>query len=153
MKNINETLRSAEAQQDLPLNPLSPPSQEDLLRIRKYLSIQGIYRWMLDDLSQRIGGTTDKQIAKALGMDTGYFSRIMQGSASFSCEKELQLMRLCGRGDPVYWRLYQMGMDPTTLRCLETESEKTIRELKEENQRLREEQAVLSRALRGDQIK
>lgn len=108
-----------------------------------------VYRWMIQRLEERTGEVTDKQIAGYLDMDPGQFSRIVtHGSANFSCEKELQFMRLCGSGAPVWWTLHRIGLDATSVRPLESEYERQIRALQEENERLRRDQEVISEFLR-----
>lgn len=154
MKDIEKTLRLApreqEEQEQFHFSSFDPPSHDEMEGIRKHQSLQAVYRWMLEDFSSRMGGITDKQMAAQLGMDTGYFSRVMQGGANFTNEKELRFMSICGRGDPVFWRTYWMGLDPCWLRPLESEAERRIRELEEENERLRHAQGILTRAIRGE---
>lgn len=138
-----------EDQAVLPLHAFDPPSATEVAGLKKHQSLCSVYRWMLSDLSSRIGGVTDKQMADQLDIDPGYFSRVMQGQASLCQEKEHRFMAICGRGDPVFWRLLQIGMDPCWLRPLESESERTIRELEDQVKSLQHEQDVLIRALRG----
>lgn len=156
MRQMNDNIRpihgSEEEQQCLPIVSFDVPSATEVEGLQKHQSLSSVYRWMLNDLGARIGGITDKQMATQLDMDSGYFSRVMQGQASFSQAKEQRFMAICGRGDPVFWRILKIGMDPTWLRPLESESERTIRELEEQVEQLQNEQRTLIRALKGEEV-
>lgn len=114
-------------------------------------TLSAVYRWMIQRLTDRVGEIYDKQLAAHLNVDPAHFSRVVtHGTSSFCFEQEERLMRLCGSGAPVFWRLHKLGMDPTSVRHLESEYERQIRELREENEQLKRDRAAISRALRGE---
>lgn len=48
-------------------------------------------------------------LAKALGIDKGHWSRIVQGRAHFPTKKRIQLMRLCGNYAPIQYEAATIG--------------------------------------------
>lgn len=77
------------------------------------------------------GFEADKQVYRELGIDAGHWSRIMRGDAHFPVDKLPELMDLCGNEVPLMWLLHARGYDVATLRHLETETQRALREANE----------------------
>jgi hypothetical protein len=76
-------------------------------------------------------GKQDKFIAADIGMQDAVWSRCKTGQNSPSGEQLVRLMQACGNSAPLYWLLLQMGYDPASLRPLESETERALREANE----------------------
>ncbi|MBO9717496.1 MAG: hypothetical protein J7507_11990 [Pseudoxanthomonas sp.] len=94
-------------------------------------------------------GLQDKAIAAEIGMQDAVWSRCKTGQNSPSGEQVVRLMQRCGNAAPLYWLLLQMGLDPASLRPLESETERQLREALEQVARLQADKRVLAEALRG----
>lgn len=94
-------------------------------------------------------GLQDKVIAADVGVQDAVWSRVKTGQNSLSGEQLVQLMERCGNAAPLYWLLLQMGMDPASLRPLESESERRVRELTEQLDAERTRSRILTEALHG----
>jgi hypothetical protein len=90
------------------------------------------------ELCAKVGGYSyDKELSGPLNLDKGQLSRWQSGQEGILWDKLVRVMDYCGNHAPVYWMLYQLGYDITSLRKRETELEKRNRELMEENKELR----------------
>lgn len=92
------------------------------------------------------GYAYDKSLEDALkksgcSVDNTQLTRWKQGGEGIKWEKFSALMDVCGNDAPLLWMLSQRGYDLTSLRRLESETER-------ENRLLREENAALRRVLR-----
>src|SRR5579875_3683077 len=77
------------------------------------------------------GFQADKQLYGPLEIDPGHWSRILRGEAHFPVDKLTALMDLCGNEAPLIWLTNARGYDPRSLRKLETETERALREERE----------------------
>lgn len=94
-------------------------------------------------------GLQDKAIAAEIGMQDAVWSRCKTGQNSPSGEQLVRLMQRCGNSAPLYWLLIQLGYDPASLRPLESETERQLREAREQIAQLTHDKRVLAEALRG----
>lgn len=94
-------------------------------------------------------GLLDKIVAADLGMQEAVWSRIKTGQNSLSIEGLSTLMDRCGNEAPLNWLLLKRGYDPRTLRKLETETERQLREAHEALDAERVKVRVLTEALHG----
>lgn len=88
------------------------------------------------------GYALDKELQIELGADKAQFSRWLSGQEGILWPKLVKLMDTCGNHAPVMWMLHQLGYDLSSLRRRESETERHLREVLEEN-------AALKRVLRG----
>lgn len=95
------------------------------------------------------GFDADKQVYKDLEIDAGHWSRITRGEAHFPVDKLTALMDLCGNEAPLIWLTNARGYDARSLRKLETETERALREEREALKREREKTALLTELLQG----
>lgn len=79
----------------------------------------------------------DKQLQTALSVDKGQFSRWQNGQEGVKWPALAKLMDYCGNDAPVLWMNYARGYDLHAMRQRETELEKKLREVREENAALR----------------
>lgn len=94
-------------------------------------------------------GKQDKFIAADIGMQDAVWSRCKTGQNSPSGEQLVRLMQSCGNSAPLYWLLLQMGFDPASLRPLESETERSLRETREALEAERNKTRILTEALHG----
>lgn len=94
-------------------------------------------------------GMHDKSIAIEANVDNAVLSRAKTGEARLSFEALNALMDSTGSEAPLYAYLLRRGYDPRSLRKLETETERLLREEREKNARLVHDKRVLIEALRG----
>lgn len=94
-------------------------------------------------------GKQDKFIAADIGMQDAVWSRCKTGQNSPSGEQLVRLMQTCGNPAPMVWMLLQMGMDPASLRPLESETERKLREAHEALDAERNKTRILTEALHG----
>lgn len=94
-------------------------------------------------------GLQDKAVAAEIGMQDAVWSRCKTGQNAPSGEQLVRLMRRCGNNAPLYWLLLQLGYDPSSLRPLESESERKVRELTEALEAERTRSRILTEALHG----
>lgn len=92
------------------------------------------------------GYTYDKTLEEALkksgcNVDNTQLTRWKQGGEGIKWEKFSSLMDVCGNDAPLLWMVSQRGYDLSSLRRLESETER-------ENRMLREENAALRRVLK-----
>lgn len=102
------------------------------------------------ELCAKVAGfTIDKQLLDELKVDKSQFSRWHNGQEGIVWPKFARLMDVCGNDAPLLWMLYQRGYDIGALRKRESELERQIRELREQNERLKMEKRVLVEAVSG----
>lgn len=95
------------------------------------------------------GFEADKQVYRALDIDASHWTRITRGEAHFPVDKLGDLMDLCGNEAPLIWLTHARGYDPASLRKRETETERALREAREQLDAERMKVRVLTDALRG----
>lgn len=95
------------------------------------------------------GYALDKELQLELGVDKAQFSRWHSGQEGIVWPKFSKLMDLCGNDAPLLWMLHQRGYDIAVLRKRETETERQLRQVREELERERLKNAALVDALRG----
>jgi hypothetical protein len=95
------------------------------------------------------GFESEKQVYGALDIDAGHWSRITRGDAHFPVDRLSALMTLCGNEAPLIWLAHARGYDPASLRKLETDTERRLREAQELVLQLQHDKRVLTEALRG----
>ena len=79
----------------------------------------------------------DKQLALALKVDKGQFSRWCSGTEGVMWGKLAALMDVCGNDAPLLWMAHQRGYDLHAMRKRESELERELRHAREENLALR----------------
>ncbi len=90
-----------------------------------------------------LGGlAADKEVYMPLAIDAGHWSRILRGEAHFPVDKLPALMDLCGNEAPMLWLLRARGYDATSLRKLETETERQLRQAQDRIRQLELEREV-----------
>lgn len=80
----------------------------------------------------------DKELQQRLGVDKAQFSRWHSGAEGIVWPKFSQLMDVCGNDAPVLWMLHQRGYDLHSVRKTETETERKLRQVMDENRLLRQ---------------
>lgn len=96
------------------------------------------------ELCAEVAGLEPKQIQAGLGLDKAQWSRWTTGQEGVVWAKVAALMDLCGNDAPLMWMAHARGYDLSSMRKRETEMERQIRALREEN-------AALRRVLMGAQ--
>lgn len=94
-------------------------------------------------------GRLDKIIAADIGAQEAVWSRIQTTGKGFSLEQLSLLMDTCGNEAPLHWLLLHRHYDPRSLRKLETDTERKLRESEERVRMLEHDKRVLTEALRG----
>lgn len=84
-------------------------------------------------------GLLDKVIAADVGLQEAVWSRAKTGGAHLSLESLIALMQRCGNEAPLHWLLLRMNYDPRSLRQLEDEKDRKIRERDERIAKLEQE--------------
>jgi plasmid maintenance system antidote protein VapI len=84
-----------------------------------------------------VAGLEPKQVGGALKWDKAQWSRWTGGQEGVVWPKLQALMDHCGNDSPVLWMLMQRGYDLASLRKKESELERQLRMVIEENQALR----------------
>lgn len=82
-------------------------------------------------------GLDRKQVYSALGIDGATWSRIESGKAYFQPNKLEQLMDLCGNEAPLMWLVNARGYDWASVREKQSEVEKQLAKMQQENADLR----------------
>lgn len=91
----------------------------------------------------------EKEVHLPLGIDAGHWTRMRSGAAGIQWEKLEAICDLYGNDAPILWMLYRRGYDLNALRKRETETERQLREAREQITRLQQDKRVLAEALRG----
>lgn len=94
-------------------------------------------------------GLIDKAVAAQAGIDTATLSKAKSGQARLSESDMDALMDGTGLESPLIAWLLRRGYDPRSLRKLETETERALREEREALKREREKTALLTELLQG----
>lgn len=94
-------------------------------------------------------GLQDKLIAADVGVDNAVWSRFKTGQNAPSGEQLDKLMSRCGNEAPLFWLLLRRGYDPRSLRKLESETQRQLREAREALDTERMKVRVLTEALHG----
>lgn len=94
-------------------------------------------------------GMHDKSIAIETNTDNAVLSRAKTGDARLAFDSLNALMDSTGSEAPLYAYLLRRGYDPRSLRKLETETERALREEREALKREREKTALLTELLQG----
>lgn len=94
-------------------------------------------------------GKLDKIIAADIGAQEAVWSRIQTTGKGFSLEQLSLLMDACQNEAPLHWLLMLRNYDPLSLRKLETDTERKLREANERVRLLEHDKRVLTEALRG----
>jgi plasmid maintenance system antidote protein VapI len=99
-------------------------------------------------LCAKAAGLEPKQVQDALKTDKAQFSRWIDDKEGITWGKFTALMDLCGNDAPLLWMLQQRGFDLSSLRRVETETEKLLRLAQERIQQLESEREVERRLFR-----
>lgn len=94
-------------------------------------------------------GLQDKSLAIEIGTDNATLSKAKLGQARLNDDALHALMDATGIEAPLVAMLLRRGYDPRSLRKLETETERALREANEALQAERMKVRVLTEALRG----
>lgn len=94
-------------------------------------------------------GKLDKVIAADISAQESVWSRIQTTGKGFSLEQLSLLMDTCGNEAPLFWLLMHRNYDPRSLRKLESDTERQLREANERISLLEHDKRVLTEALRG----
>lgn len=89
------------------------------------------------DLCLEIGGVEPKQVQSELKLDKAQFSRWSSGGEGVVWPKLVSVMDYCGNDAPLLWMCAQRQYDIESLRKIETELERQVRELTQERDALR----------------
>lgn len=95
------------------------------------------------------GHSLDKTLQQELGVDKAQFSRWQSGTEGIVWPKFQRLMDVCGNDAPLLWMLHQRGYDLHSLRRLESETERELRQAREQLEAERVKVRVLTDALNG----
>lgn len=87
--------------------------------------------------AEAAGYALDKQLASDLQVDKGQFSRWTSGTEGIVWPKLARLMDRCGNDAPLWWMAFDRGYDLHALRRRESELERQLRHVQEENAALR----------------
>ena len=89
-------------------------------------------------LSAAAGGLDlEKEVHIPLGIDAGHWTRMRSGAAGIQWKQLAAICDLTGNDAPILWMLFQRGYDLHSLRKRESETERQLREAREENAALR----------------
>lgn len=103
----------------------------------------------LELCAKAAGFEFDKELQLRLGVDKGQFSRWHSGQEGVCWPKFTRLMDVCGNDAPLLWMLHQRGWDIGSLRKRETETERELREVREQLAREQLKNQALVEALTG----
>lgn len=78
------------------------------------------------------GYALDKTLQSELDVDKAQFSRWQSGTEGVIWPKFERLMDVCGNDAPLLWMLHQRGYDLHSLRKRESETEKALRQVRDE---------------------
>jgi len=94
-------------------------------------------------------GLREKSIAIEADIDASTLAKVKQGTARPSEQHLMRLMDATGSEAWLYFWLLKRGYDPRSLRKLETETERQLREASEALAREREKTSLLTELLQG----
>lgn len=95
-------------------------------------------------------GLQEKTVAIEADIDNSTLAKVKQGTARPSADHLDRMMDATGSEAWLYYWLLRRGYDPRSLRKLETETERALREANEALDAERLKVRVLTAALRGD---
>lgn len=128
----------------LSLSMRGPAVQVDLADVRKQPSGAASIA-----LCGTKSGKLDKVIAADIGAQEAVWSRAQTTGKGLNLEQLSLLMDSCGNEAPLQWLLLHRNYDPRSLRKLETDTERRLRESEERLAEERMKNTVLLAALRG----
>lgn len=132
-------MRTNSLQAELPLGPKKrEPVPLDLQVLYTKTTFLGALKYVI----QCGNFEYEKELYKALGIDAGNWTRVMNGSASFPQEKEEVLQEICGNDGLVRWRAYRAGKG---IYDLQEAKDKEIAALKTERDQLKAEIETLTK--------
>lgn len=94
-------------------------------------------------------GLREKSIAIETDIDASTLAKVKQGTARLSEKHMERLMDATGSEAWLYYWLLKRGYDPHSLRKLETETERALREEREAHQRTQEKLSLVTELLQG----
>ncbi|MGG6461425.1 hypothetical protein [Solilutibacter silvestris] len=94
-------------------------------------------------------GKRDKTLASDMEMQEAVWSRCKSDQNAPNGEQLVRLMDSAGNLAPLYWLMLRAGLDPGSVRPLESETERALREAKEALDQERLKVRVLTEALHG----
>lgn len=103
----------------------------------------------IEHCAELAGYSLDKQSSSEIGIDKARWSRIKAGQEGIKPEQLEAFMDACGNDAPLMWLLHRRGWDLNSLRKRETETERALRQAREQIERLEQDKRVLTSALRG----
>lgn len=101
------------------------------------------------DLCAKAAGKEPKELQIVTRSDKAQWSRWTSGAEGVVWPKLRALMDECGNHAPVLWMLQDLGYDLTSLRMRESETERELRQVREQLERERLKNQVLVDALNG----
>lgn len=131
------------------VNQLGFPSAVALQEIAREKTLGGAI-----SLCAKAAGYEGKEVQDALRvngkpLDKAQWSRWMDGSEGIVWPKFTGLMDFCGNDAPLLWMNLNRGYDLSSLRRLESETERELRLARERIAMLEHDKRVLTEALRG----
>lgn len=126
------------------MNQLAFPNPVSLAELQREATLGGAI-----GLCAKVGGLTDKEVAHATKSDKAQLSRWQSGNEGIMWPKLVLVMDEAGNDAPVMWMNMQRGYDLSSLRRLESETERELRLAKERIAELERDKQVLVSALRG----
>ena len=126
------------------MNQLGFPSEVTPQEVSREASLGGAI-----SLCAKAAGLAPKEVQDALKADRSQFSRWTDDKEGITWSKLSALMDLCGNDAPLFWMLQARGFDLHSLRRQETETEKALRLMREENAALKHANRVLIDAVHG----
>lgn len=93
-----------------------------------------------------VSGLEDKEIYLQLDIDAGYFSNIKKGKATLQADLVNTFCAIVDNTILVEWLAYQVGCQ---LVQIESETERLLRQAREQIEMLKHDKRVLTEALRG----
>jgi hypothetical protein len=126
------------------VNQLGFPSVVTIQEIAREKTLGGAI-----GLCAKAAGLEPKQVQDELGTDKAQFSRWESGSEGIIWPKFTGLMDFCGNDAPLLWMNLSRGYDLSSLRRLESETERELRLARERIAMLEHDKRVLTEALRA----
>lgn len=114
------------------MNQLHFPSPVTATEVEREASLGGAI-----GLCAKVAGLEPKQVNAAVEGDKAQFSRWISGGEGITWPKLVALMDACGNDAPLLWMLHARGYDMHSLRRRESETERMLREAREEVTALR----------------
>lgn len=133
MKDTQHNTTELSVGQQLTLLSQRPERKEpDLAYLASLPNFRRVLRY-----SVSLADLESKQVYDPLGKDKATWSRYESGDAPFPAELILPLRAITNNDAPLFWLNYQAGFDLTTLRPRESDTERQLREAREEAAELR----------------